>query len=325
MKILPSVNRGRSSRRLLLALLLSAAFCNGCRTAGPHAEHLPPAPDYTDNGQWFTVERGAAVDLFYIVSTETNDYTTGDNLPCHYADTYLESRRSPLRDEMAGADRLLAGGLNFYAPYYRQCTMESFVSDSLARARTALPLNDLRRAFRTYIDSLSAGRPFILMGFSQGAIGVVQLLKEMDSATYSRMVAAYVVGWKVTGDDLTAPFLRPARDSADIGVTVCYNSVRNPDCAIPLISEGNLLAINPVNWRTDATPATLVSPASDDTLTVTLDTANHLLLVDGYSRQDYLLPLIGREGNYHGLEILLYCSQLRRNLALRAAAFDAQQ
>jgi hypothetical protein len=81
------------------------------------------------------------------------------------------------------------------------------------------------------------------------------------------------------------------------------------------------VAINPVNWRTDATPATLISPISPDTVTVTLDTNTLLLTVEGYSHKDYIIPIIGRDGNYHSLEISLYRDCLRRNVALRAERF----
>ena len=58
---------------------------------------------------------------------------------------------------------------------------------------------------------------------------------------------------------------------------------------------------------------------SGDTLTLTLDTLSRLLILDGYTGNDYMLPLIGREGNYHRLEISLYSDCLRRNMALRAS------
>nr|MCR5822546.1 DUF3089 domain-containing protein [Bacteroidales bacterium] len=116
----------------------------------------------------------------------------------------------------------------------------------------------------------------------------------------------------------------PAKDSADLGVTICYNSVKDNSCAVPILSDGNLMAINPVNWSTDATSATLIDPRYGDTLTATLDTNTLLLHVDGYHRDDYMLPLIGCEGNYHCLEISLYRDHLRRNIALRAAAYKKQ-
>ena len=307
--------------RLPLMFLSAILLSSSCKpSAQAPTESLPAAPDYADTTQWYAVDRQAAVDIFYIVSTETGDYTVA-GVPCHHADTYSDSLRAFLLGEMVGVDRLLSGDLNFYSPYYRQCTLQTFTDDSLVAVRMPLALGDVRKAFDYYLQHLNGGRPFILAGFSQGAMAVVDLLKGMDDETYNRFVAAYVIGWHVTEEDLdAAPRIYAAHDSNDVGVTVCYNSVRTPDCAIPMISDGNVLAINPVNWRTDATPARLVSPITSDTLTVTLDTLSRLLLVEGYTGTGYVIPLIGREGNYHSLEISLYAPHLRRNIALRAAS-----
>lgn len=297
-------------RYLYLSLALAAALA----ACSPKGETIPEEPDYADTTQWYVADRDAAVDVFYIVSTECDDYTLGGK-PMHYADTRNDSIRALLYGEMEGVDRLLAGELNYYSPYYRQVTMETYTSDSLVEARMPLAYGDVRRAFDYYMEHYNNGRPFILAGFSQGAMAVVDLLNEMADSTYSRLVAAYVIGYKVTD---TNAHIRPAKDSADLGVTICYNSVRDNSCAVPILSDGNLVAINPVSWSTDATPATLIDPRYGDTLTVTLDTASLLLHIDGYTRNDYMLPLIGCEGNYHCLEISLFSDVLRRNIALRA-------
>ena len=68
----------------------------------------------------------------------------------------------------------------------------------------------------------------------------------------------------------------------------------------------------------------LIDPRYGDTLTVTLDTTSLLLHIDGYTRNDYMLPLVGCEGNYHCLEISLFCDCLRCNIALRANRASAQ-
>ena len=236
---------GKCFVKHIVAAGLLCFLCLGCRSSRAPAvlsEVLPAVPDYSDTTQWYTVDRQAAVDLFYVVSTETGDYTVDGHL-------------------------------------------QTFTSDSLTALRIPLAMDDVRRAFAYYLSRLNNGRPFILAGFSQGGTAVVELLKMMDSATRSRLVAAYVIGWHVTDSDLAhTPNIIPARDSADFGVTVCYNSVRDNSCAIPLISQGNRMAVNPVNWRTDATPAILPSPLSPDTLTVTLDTSTLLLQVQGYSK-----------------------------------------
>lgn len=56
-------------------------------------------------------------------------------------------------------------------------------------------------------------------------------------------------------------------------------------------------------------------------MTVALDNATSLLIVKGYTAQDYVLPLIGIEGNYHSREIWLYRNHLRANIALRTAKY----
>ena len=318
---------------LLVALL---ATCLSCRNDKPtttlsSAEVHPVVPDYSDTTQWYIVDRQAPVDLFYIVSTETGDYHVKNKL-CPYADTYRDSTRRLLMGEMAGVDQIMSAGLNYYSPYYRQCTLQTFVSEEDMQRRLPLAMSDVKRAFAYYLAHLNGGRPFVLAGFSQGGMAVVELLKQMDSAAYRRMVAAYVIGWHVTDSDMAAcPYIRPAKDSADIGVTVCYNSVRDNTSAIPLVSEGNRVAINPVNWRTDTVPATLANPilAADNgqpnTLTVTLDTNTLLLHVDGFDSIEFTIPYIGRPGNYHSLEISLYRHCLRRNIALRAERYLSQK
>ena len=299
---------------LLIVLACLVAAC------APKGDIIPDEPDYHDTTQWYIADRGAAVDVFYIVSTECDDYTL-DGKPMHYADTRNDSIRALLYGEMVGVDQLLVDSLNYYSPYYRQVTMETYTADSLVDARMPLAYGDIRTAFDYYLEHYNNGRPFILAGFSQGAMAVVDLLKAMDNSTYSRLVAAYVIGYKVTDTDA---HIRPAQDSADLGKTICYNSVKDNSCAIPFLSDGNLMAINPVNWRTDASPALLIDPRYGDTLTVTLDTTSLLLHIDGYTRNDYMLPLIGCEGNYHCLEISLFSDCLRRNIALRASRASAQ-
>lgn len=292
---------------------------------------LPAAPDYNDTTQWYVQDRHAAADIFYIVSTETDDYQLPDGPLFHYADTYNDKVRMGLYYEMVGVDHLLSGSLNYYSPYYRQCTMESFMTDSLVAMRLPLALEDVSRAFNHYLKHMNQGRPFILAGFSQGAMAVVHLLQEMDSAAYSRMVAAYVIGANVPQRVVdSCKYVVPVQGADDTGVTICFNSVHDPGCVLHMLGDDNAIGINPVNWRTDATPATLVTVPSPghhddeqqtDTLTVHLDPATRLLLVDGFTGTNYVIPLIGKEGNYHTREIWFYRKQLKENMARRAAAF----
>lgn len=312
--------------RLVPFVLGLLIVCTACQQRKGGGEAIPEEPDYENGTQWYVSDRGAAADVFYILSTETGDYALPGGEICHYADTYNDSLRAPLYAEMVGVDTLVSGSLNFYAPYYRQCSLQSFESDSLATARLELPLSDVRRAFQHYVKKLNGGRPFILAGYSQGAHIMLELLKEMDNTTYKRMIAAYAIGITIDEED---PHIVAAKGADDTGVTICYNSVRDTTCAMAGW-ERSRVAINPVNWRTDSTSAILMTEPSPllpvaeqkkDTMCIRLDTSTGLLIVDGFTADDYVLPLIGKEGNYHSREIWLYRKQLRENMALRAAAF----
>jgi hypothetical protein len=308
-------------------LLLAAVLLAACQTK-TRTLTLPKAPLYEDSTQWYITDRDAEADIFYITSTETGDYPAADGTVSHFADTYRDSTRAPLLAEMAGVDTLISGALNFYTPYYRQCSLQTFASDSLMGDRLPVAIDDVRRAFAHYLENYNQGRPFVLAGFSQGAVIAIELLKEMDAETYKRLVAVYALGTSISQQTVDGcGNLRPAQGADDTGVTINYNSVRDATCGGALW-QGNVVAINPVNWRTDGTPAELiteptpllpVSGQKKDTLTVRLDSVSHFLLVSGYSATDYVLPLIGQEGNYHSREIWLYRDQLRQNIALRTS------
>ena len=309
----------------LVVVLFAVVACSTKQTADGV---IPAEPNYEESSQWYITDRQGDADIFYIISTETGDYPSADGSMCHYADTYADSLRLPMLSEMEGVDTLLSGKLNFYTPYYRQCSLQSFMSDSLASKRMQLSIADVRRSFAYYLKQMNQGRPFILCGFSQGALIALELMREMDDETYRRMVAAYIIGTSISQEMLNDnPRIRPAQQADDTGVTICYNSVHDASCAL---WPRSVVAINPVNWQTDDIEATLVTEPTPllpvdqqkkDTLKVHLDTTSNLLFVSGYTATDYVLPLIGCEGNYHSREIWLYRDQLRENMQQRVSAF----
>ena len=184
-------------------------------------------------------------------------------------------------------------------------------------------IEDVKRSWEYYLKNFNQGRPFVLAGYSQGAAAVKTLLKEMPDSIAQRMVAAYIIGYRVTKDDLEdIPNIRPARGAKDVGVTVCFNSVSSPDCELGLVSGGNLLCINPVNWRTDTVRTSFVYdlPPERETLSVACDPERHLLLVEGYQQLE-ILPVIGVPGNYHNYELRFYYPYICQNIADRVEAY----
>ena len=301
---------------------LTSPFSSPQDDLGP----LPDEPDYSDPSLWFMRERGGVADLFYIISTETGDHLQGGDT-CHFADIYDDEMRFAMLREMAAVDSFYSGSLNYYSPYYRQASMQSWATEEMALHRLPVPLADVAQSWEFYLAHYNQGRPFILAGFSQGAHAMMALIKSMPDSVASRMIAAYAIGYKVTQADVDAcANIRPAQGPTDLGVTICFNSVKSPECAIPIVSGGNILCINPVNWRTDtlSTPFVLYGRRHNDTLSVRCDPQSQLLLVEGYEEK-YLMPVIGRKGNYHNMELKFYYPYIRRNMADRVAAWQRQR
>jgi hypothetical protein len=310
-----------------LAMMAIAVACTSAPVAtSAGAEFVPAAPDYADAAMWHIElnDNGNGADLFYIPSTWEYDWTTADSVTSHYADITNPQHLADMNIEMTAAAAYMADGNNFYSPYYRHITLDSWATlneDTIARRYNAVPFVDVKNAFNYFISNYNNRRPFILAGFSQGAKSVVELMKIMPDTLRSRMIAAYVLGYKVTPDDLkAAPWITAATDSIDTGVTICYNSVSDVKYVKPVVSTPNTMCINPVNWRTDSTPATL-----NDTITVTLNTEYNVLVLEGFDGS-YLPNILNilNVGDYHGVEPWLYSEQLRQNIHARTAAYRRQ-
>ena len=287
------------------------------------APYVPVAPDYSDEEMWYNVmnDKGDGVDVFYVVSTWEFDWFTEDGIVSHYADVFNQEHREDMGTEIRKIAAYMADGNNFYSPYYRHITLNTWATldEGLINRRFHdVAFADIKKAFNHFATRFNNGRPFILAGFNQGGKAVVELIKVMPEEMRERMVAAYVLGYKVTPDDVKqAPWLVGAKDSIDTGVVICYNSVSDVKHIKSVISAPCAMCINPVNWRTDATPAIL-----HDTITVTLSPEHNVLVLEGYdgSHLTNILNIIN-VGDYHSIEPWEYSECLHKNIKQRIDAF----
>lgn len=280
---------------------------------------VPEAPSYADSLMWY-VDRSHPeheADVFYVPSTWEYDWYTSDSMLCHYADPSQALHREHMCTEMAGVAAYMAQAGRFYSPHYRHISLDSWATlneDTIRRRYQDVAWPDVQNAFSYYLAHYNQGRPFILAGFSQGGKSVVELLKVLPARLRHRMIAAYVLGYKVTPQDVeAAPWISPAQGEGDTGVTICYNSVSDVKYLKPVVSAPNVMCINPVNWKTDGTPATL-----HDTITVTLSVPHKVLVLEGYdgSALPNILDVLN-VGDYHGVEPWIYSECLKENMQLR--------
>ena len=258
-----------------------------------------------------------------IVGNEDDDWTTAYGTVSHYADVWNPTHREHMATEMRGVAAYMSPGNRFFAPYYRHTTIDAWVTqnEDTIRPRTRLAMADVCAAFDHFQQQRDPSRPLVISGFSQGGMAVVELLKHISDETYRQLAAAYVLGYKVTEADMAVcSHIRPAQGETDTGVTVCYNTVKDVKYIKPVIAASDV-CINPVNWRTDAIPATL-----HDTITIAVSTEHHVLVATGYSASEYppYKDLIN-VGDIHSCEPWLYSECLAKNIAVRAEEWRKKQ
>ncbi len=309
-------------KKITLYLLFLLAVACG-KSVDNGSEPMPEPPDYTTSECWYTNVVGEsleAVDVFYILPTCVFDWVDSDGETCHYGDVYSDEQRAAQLYSYELAEEIFGHETNFYAPYYRQITLNVWMDGQEAVDRLfPAAMADVEAAFDNFIKSKNDDRPFIIAGFSQGGKAIVELTKSLSTEERERLVAAYVIGYKVTDDDLLSGKIIAAAGADDTGVTICYSSVASVDAINSLISDSQL-CINPVNWATDSTLAEL-----NESVTVTVDTAYNVLIIDGLDSEALYIEALAElfpVGNYHLQELELYKECLRENIAVRAAAFN---
>lgn len=287
---------------------------------------IPNPPDYDNPTMWINIDGdtdATGADVFYVVSTWEKDWTTEDGKVCHYADVWNKTHRDRMAIEIRRAAEYMAAGNHFYAPYYRHTTIDAWVTQNVdtIQSRTRLAMKDVCDAFDHFQTHRDKTRPLIIAGFSQGGMAVVELLKHIDDETYSQLAAAYVLGYKVTKQDLEeCEHIKPAKGETDTGVTICYNTVKDVKYVKPMIASSEI-CINPVNWTTDSIPAII-----HDTITITLSPKYHVLVATGYAATEYK-PYKGiiNTGDIHSCEPWLYSECLQKNITIRAKQWRKQQ
>ena len=223
--------------------------------------------DYSQKENWCKFpEITKDIDTFYIFATEFILGSFEEGAP-DYGSLDNEEMIQGMGVEYIGHATTYADSTNVFAPYYRQSGLK-YAGEVMARdgnldaAFLGMPYNDIVDALDYYFEHYNEGRPFIIAGHSQGSALVKQVLfryfKEHPEY-YQRMVAAYVIGFAVTKEELeTYPYLKFATGESDAGVIVSWNTEgpknAEVDAKTVVLMPGGI-SINPLNWRLDETYA----------------------------------------------------------------------
>ena len=144
--------------------------------------------DYADTAYWYSMgNEGHAADVFYVYPT-VSTISFIDNDSSWYADITLPEVREEANDNQR-FNKMLYGEYNFYAPYYRQMIFEAYQQpETVLNQLVETPVQDINDAFQYYMAHFNQGRPFFLMGHSQGSQVLIELLKKGMTAEQSSEV-----------------------------------------------------------------------------------------------------------------------------------------
>ncbi len=203
------------TRRLLLSVIAAAA-------AWPASAQSPPAlpVDYGKESNWLCLPGQADVCSRPLSTTRVgrNGYggtalsKVAQNPPidCFYVyptisgDRGMNSDLSASEENGAVASQFarFSGVCRTFAPIYRQMTLGSIAAAAVGadmREPGEIAYRDVANAWRSYLRNHNRGRPFVLIGHSQGSIMLQELIKrEIEGKPIARqMIRAIIPGFNV--------------------------------------------------------------------------------------------------------------------------------
>lgn len=304
------------------------------------------ASDYSKANNWLAepTEITSQADVFMLYTTA---YAQKNKNTSPIAKIDNDSMRAGAQVFLASQGSAFETSGNIFAPYYRQLDANWLLSKSKEEQNQyvdGVPKADVMAAFDYYIKHKNNNRPFILVGHSQGARLIKSIMYDYfkkNPGVSNRMIAAYVLGQSVTQQEMNDnPQVKFATGPDDTGVVVSYNTVA-PDFTgeLPTWDQG-ALAINPINWRTDATPATAAenlgsyirNDSGDYTKVMnfadaTVDPARGLVISSIADKAKYEMPESTRKlypaGSYLNNDISFYYYNLQQNAENREAQYFA--
>jgi hypothetical protein len=248
--------RNRLPSLVILALALAATDAFAQVAASPSS-----SPDYSNPEAWLcrpdrpgacdvdlsttvigrdgraTVERAqrdsrAPVDCFYVYPTVSTDTTTVSDLVPD------EAERNVVRLQVAR----FGSRCRVFAPMYRQLTLAAMGRANAAGIESpdflGLGYQDVRAAWRYYLAHDNGGRGVVLIGHSQGASILTELIRrEIEGTpTQSRIISALLIGVPggilvPRGRDAGGTFARMplCRAATQTGCIVAYSSFRSTE------------------------------------------------------------------------------------------------
>lgn len=344
----------------VLGLILILMPLYGCGTMStwittpskPFPELKPPAPiDYSKESSWAALPKKnsfaaktppglepgqpeliEAVDIFYLHPT-SYFWRWHWNAPI----TGWLTRRITNVTISGSATPFNAAG-KIYAPRYRQLTLSGFDIPESRLGGLDVAYEDVRNAFLYFLAEYNEGKPFILVGHSQGSRLILRLLTEFfgEGDLPKKLIAAYPVGtWVNTDPETRTAYGLPICEKEEqTGCVISWRAFAyGSESAFylpPKQKRGIDLCVNPLSWKTDSE----LVPASENLGSIPIpmfglpkptpgligaQCENGVLYVN--ETKGWRYSMAEDKGSFHAYDVELFYVNVRENAVTRARAW----
>lgn len=176
-----------------------------------------------------------------------------------------------------------------YAPMYRQVTVPALTSGNTeSPAQLKIPLSDVTNAFQTYLRRYNHGRPFVLIGHSQGSFVLEQMIHNLidpSRALRRQLLSAILLGGNVlvkdgSGVGGTFKHVPACRSERQSGCVIAFSTFDQPVpanslfgrtavagehvlCVNPAALQGETAQVDPILPSAPFAPGTLIAAGID--------------------------------------------------------------
>ena len=220
---------------------------------------IPPAPDYANPSSWLSSGETNSIlpefEVFYIYPTLFQNKLR----------PVMDHRFDRIRVKAADYRKLTFGLLTdpvhpfkLYAPFVRQAdygtALETDFAGDLGETLLRYGIEDTKTAFLYFLERLhTPGMPYILIGHSQGASDLYELLRTTpEIAPESGFVAAYLAGLpKKTAAEVDRVFagrgIKRGTKPDETGVILSWNTLA-PGASENILTTPGGCVVNPLTW-----------------------------------------------------------------------------
>jgi hypothetical protein len=200
-------------------LIFAVAALAAAAPVSAQAKAAAAAPDYSKDSTWLCLPGRSDVCSTPLATTALNPNGYGSTgrsavakdppLDCFYVyptvsrDEGMNSDLNPSEEKLAAETQFarFASVCRTFAPVYRQMTVSAviaFTTGADLRQPSMIAFGDVVAAWKNYLATRNNGRPFVLIGHSQGSLMLQLLIAnviEKDPAVAARMKLAIIPGF----------------------------------------------------------------------------------------------------------------------------------